>query len=250
MVPLSLLLWFLLFPCRLEATWGKGGNKGYYNQWSSKNWNRGNWSSGHQQSGGGKGNSSGPNFDAGMAYAMLLEDRENHGRRHGRKKRSHRDDDASSGSSRSSSADKHKRSRQSSKFKRELSELRAFKEKTEQAAIEEQKHKELKELEQRLWERLQSTTAHQKPAASTGATAEHVTLSGPQRRLAAKVLAGAISDQSAVQAWTDIVAAVESMEGRQLLEVLRSEGLATPRACKERQSILLAHLREELEIGA
>ena len=53
-----------------------------------------------------------------------------------------------------------------------------------------------------------------------------------------------------VQAWADIVAVVESMEGRQLLEVLRSEGLATPRACKERQSTLLAHLQAKLEIKA
>ena len=64
------------------------------------------------------------------------------------------------------------------------------------------------------------------------------------------MLAGAISDQSSVQAWADIVTAVESMEGRQLLEVLRSEGLATPRACKERQAALLAHLQTELEIKA
>ncbi|CAE7264826.1 SMG1 [Symbiodinium natans] len=171
------------------ATWGKGGNKGQYNQWSSKNWNRSNWSGGHQQSWGGKGSSS--SFDAGMAYAMWMGDRENSARRHSRKKRSHRGD-ASSGSSRSSSADTHKRSRQASKLKQELSELRAFKEKTEQAAIEEQKHKELKELEQRLWERLQSTGAHAKPAPPAGKTAENVILSGPQKRLAAKVLDGTI----------------------------------------------------------
>ena len=247
MVPLSLLLWFLLFPRHLEATWGKGGNRGYYNQWSSKNWNQSNWSGGNQQSWGGKGGSS--SFDAGMAYAMLLGDREKSTRRQSRKKRSHRDE-ASSDSSRSSSADNRKRSKQSSKIKRELAELRAFKEKTEQAAVEEHKHKELKELEHRLWERLQSTTAHAKPAPPSSADAEQIVLSGPQRRLAAKMLAGAISDQSSVQAWADIVTAVESMEGRQLLEVLRSEGLATPHACKERQAALLAHLQTELEIKA
>ncbi|CAE7223393.1 unnamed protein product [Symbiodinium sp. CCMP2592] len=247
MVPLSLLLWFLLFPRHLEATWGKGGNKGYYNQWSSKNWNRSNWSGGNQQSWSGKGGSS--SFDAGLAYAMLLGDREKSTRRHSCKKRSHRDD-ASSDSSRSSSADNHKRSKHSSKIKRELSELRAFKEKTEQAAVEEKKHKELQELEQRLWERLQSTTAHTKPAPPSSADAGQIVLSGPQRRLATKVLAGAITDQSSVQAWADIVAVADSMEGRQLLEVLRSEGLATPHACKERQSILLTHLQAELEIKA
>ena len=188
----------------------------------------GNWSGGNQQSWGGKAGSS--SFDAGLAYAMLLGDREKSARRHSCKKRSHRGD-ASSDSSRSSSADNHKRSKHSSKIKRELSELRAFKEKTEQAAVEEKQRKELKEPEQRLWERLQSTTAHTKPATPSSADAGQIVLSGPQRRLATKVLAGAISDRSSVQAWADIVAVVESMEGRQLLEVLRSEGLTEHFAC-------------------
>ena len=103
-------------------------------------------------------------------------------------------------------------------------------------------------LEKRLSDRLSARCSQSGTSTrETGVGEPRVALSGLQRRLAAKVLGDALEDPESVQAWGDLVNAVQGLEGRQLLEVLRTEGLATPRS-RDRQAAVLQLLKARLEI--
>ena len=139
------------------------------------------------------------------------------------------------------------------KVKGELEELRNFKSKIEKAEIEQRQEQKLADLEQRLTSRLQAEQAKASSSFSTSsepheAKGEDLGLNKVQQKLAARLLEVS-AEESALQSWHQVEKTVENLDGKDLTDVLRREGLAVPKTKKDRQKVLHNHLRSELGLA-
>ena len=241
-----------LLLCLLLCSIGPGlaGWNGYGKGWGQQQNSRSDYSfrSNHKGSGsGGSGKGAWPdsNYTWEAGYVAGLKEME--------KKRSRKKPPASSSDVTPESTPEKPKSKQWRKVKSELDELRNFKSKIEQAEAEKVQEQKLADLEQRLTSRLHAAqhfaAAPAKATDGVDGPKEDHALSKVQQKLAARML-DLPPEEAEFGSWLQLENTIGDMEGKDLAGILKSEGLAVPKANKERQRALCGHLRAELGLEA
>ena len=235
---------FLLL-CLLLCSIGPGlaGWNGYGKGWGQQHGSRSDYNKGYQ-----KGNHSGsfgkgawePSYTWEAGYVAAMNE--------ANKKRYRKKKPASSSDVTPESTPEKPKSSKWKKVKSELEELRNFKNKIEKDEIEKAQEQRMADLEQRLTSRLDA--AKMSSAASSTATKSHdggkdQPLNKVQQNLAARLLNISLDDNSLVS-WDEVEKTIDEMEGREVSGALKREGLAVPKANKDRQKALHSHLWTQL----
>eukprot|EP00435_Cladocopium_sp_Y103_P023171 s3741_g5.t1 len=136
------------------------------------------------------------------------------------------------------------------KMKEELHELRNFRDQMKKAEEEQAKAQQLKDLEEKMMERLQ-LAAGSSARTATSTKPVNVTdvksfeLQPLQKRLSRKLFQDFDAEFNP-HSWDDIVSMTESLTGKQASDFLQKEKLGVPRGLKDRTAAVLSFVKDEL----